>query len=156
MIKRTSCATLLILLGACSCQERNSQRISSDEFTDILTQISTGWNEGNARMAADVFAGDAVYEEPPRKQYYRGQPAIFEFFGGEKGFDRPMKMTWHHVAFDEDTQIGFGEYTFAMNKQYHGIVIIMIKNKKIARWREYQYESSLDWSVFSGEGDSAK
>jgi hypothetical protein len=38
-----------------------------------------------------------------------------------------------------------------MNKQYHGIVAIKINDGKIALWREYQYESSLDWEVFSGE-----
>jgi hypothetical protein len=156
MMNRTSCTTLLFLLVACACQKRETQRISGGEFTHMLTQISDGWNGGNARMAADVFAVDAVYEEPPRKQYYKGQAAIFEFFGGEKGFDRPMEMTWHHVAFNEEAQIGFGEYTFVMNKQYHGIVMLKIENGKIAVWREYQYESSLDWSAFSGEGNSRK
>ena len=27
-----------------------------------------------------------------------------------------MKMTWHHLAFDEESQVGFGEYTFQMNR----------------------------------------
>jgi len=150
MRRKNFCATL-ILIVACSCQKAEPDHIDSKEFSDLLTQVADGWNEGNARKAADAFADDATYEEPPRKQYYKGKTSIFEFFGGEKGFDKPMKMTWHHIAFNEKTQIGFGEYTFAMNKQYHGIVIVTVKNKKIAVWREYQYESSLDWSVFSGE-----
>lgn len=153
-IIRNPAIPLVVLLIACTSQT-GSKRISKDEFNEILTQIAKGWNDGNARIAADVFAADAVYEEPPKKQYYRGQAAIFEFFGGEKGFDRPMKMTWHHVAFNQEAQIGFGEYTFAMNKQYHGIVVIKVENGKIALWREYQYESSLDWNTFSGEDDSS-
>jgi hypothetical protein len=156
LIKRHSYTPLVFLIAAFSCQDRESEQLSGKQFADVLLQISDGWNRGNARMAADVFAVDAIYEEPPRKQYYAGQAAIFEFFGGEKGFDIPMKMKWHNVAFDEDAQVGFGEYTFAMNKQYHGIVVVKIKKKKIARWREYQYESPMEWSIFSGEGDIAK
>jgi hypothetical protein len=151
VIKR-SFTTLFFFLATFCCSDREKQQVSSRQFVDMLIQISDGWNRGNARVAADVFAIDAIYEEPPRKQYYAGKAAIFEFFGGEKGFDRPMKMTWHNVAFDEEAQVGFGEYTFAMNKQYHGIVVVKIKNKKIALWREYQYESSTEWCVFSGEG----
>jgi hypothetical protein len=150
---RNSWTTVILLLVACSCQSK-TQHISDEEFVEMLTQIAEGWNEGNARKAADVFADDAVYEEPPKKQYYQDKSEIFEFFGGEKGFDRAMTMTWHHVAFNEETQIGFGEYTFAMNKQYHGIVVVKIKRGKIASWREYQYESPLDWKVFSGEDGS--
>lgn len=104
-------------------------------------------------MAADVFATNAVYEEPPKKQFYKGKQHLFEFFGGEKGFDRPMKMIWHNIAFDEETQVGFGEYTFSLNKQYHGIVAIKIENGKIISWREYQYQSELDWKTFAGEGE---
>jgi hypothetical protein len=121
----------------------------------MLRVVAEGWNEGNAEKAANMFAENAIYEEPPKKQYYQGKAAIFEFFGGKKGFELPMKMTWHHFAFNEETQIGFGEYTFAMNKQYHGIVMVRVKDKKIASWREYQYESSLDWSVFSGESEDS-
>jgi hypothetical protein len=127
--------------------------ITGQQFSTLLNQVSRGWNEGNARMAADVFATDAVYEEPPKKQFYKGRHAIFEFFGGEKGFDRPMKMTWHNIAFNEDTQVGFGEYTFSMNNQYHGIVAIKIENRKITSWREYQYQSADDWKTFAGESE---
>ncbi|HKZ39234.1 MAG TPA: nuclear transport factor 2 family protein [Chryseolinea sp.] len=152
LIKRNS-SLILLLLFVCCRQNIEKESISSEQFTNVLKQISDGWNEGNARKAVDVFAVDAVYEEPPRKQYYKGHTAIFEFFGGDKGFNRPMKMRWHNVAFNEDAQIGFGEYTFAMNKQYHGIVAIKIKNGKIALWREYQYESSMDWKEFSGDSE---
>ncbi|MHA4739525.1 nuclear transport factor 2 family protein [Dyadobacter sp. MSC1_007] len=151
----TLATALFLLVVRCSRISEN-KRLSSEQFTDLLTQVSDGWNAGDARKAADVFAEDAIYEEPPKKQYYQGQASIFEFFGGKKGLPRPMKMNWHHIAFNEQTQIGFGEYSFAMNKQYHGIATIKIKNKKIAVWREYQYESSMDWGTFSGEGNVSK
>lgn len=141
---------ILFLLLIC-CQNSEKQSISSEDFTRILKQVADGWKEGNASKAAEVFAVDAVYEEPPRRQYYRGQAAIFNFFGGNEGFNRPMKMTWHNIAFNEGSQIGFGEYTFSMNKQYHGIVAIKVENGKIISWREYQYESSMEWNEFSSE-----
>jgi 2-polyprenyl-3-methyl-5-hydroxy-6-metoxy-1,4-benzoquinol methylase len=43
------------------------------------------------------------------------------------GTDIPMKMIWHHLAFNEEGQIEFGEYTFEMHEGYHGIVVVKIK-----------------------------
>ncbi len=62
-----------------------------------------------------------------------------------------MKMTWRHIVFDEAKQVGCGEFTFSYGSQVHGMVIIKTKNGKIHRWREYWYESSLDWNDFIGE-----
>jgi hypothetical protein len=138
------------LFGCSSAHQRG--QITRTEFSSLLDQVAEGWNEGDAKKAAAVFAGDAVYQEPPGKQLYKGHASIFEFFGGEKGFDRPMKMKWHNMAFNEDVQVGFGEYTFAMNNQYHGIVVVKIENGKIISWREYQYQSQMDWNMFAGEG----
>lgn len=111
--------------------------------------VSKGWNESNARKAADCFSEDAVYVEPPDKQVYRGRPELYEFFGGGNGTDIPMIMTWHHLAFDEEKQTGFGEYSFQMHGKYHGIVVVKIESGLIARWREYQFQSDLDWEVFT-------
>ena len=60
-------------------------------------------------------------------------------------------MKWHNLAFNEEAQIGFGEYTFEMNSQYHGIVIMQFENGEIVKWREYQYKSELNWKEFTGE-----
>ena len=125
--------------------------INEKYFTEVLTNIAKGWNEGNATFAAQYFADSAVYEEPPRNQLYKGQKEIFEFFGCERGFDKPMKMAWHNLAFNEEKQIGFGEYSFALNNQYHGIVIMKFENGKIVKWREYQYKSNLSWDEFTDE-----
>jgi hypothetical protein len=35
-----------------------------------MQTIAAGWNEGNARKAADCFSEDAIYVEPPEKQLY--------------------------------------------------------------------------------------
>jgi hypothetical protein len=136
----------LILLTRCS-----TVTLDEKSFTEIATNIAKGWNEGNAAFASQYFDEDAVYEEPPRNQLYKGRKEIFEFFGAETGFERPMRMEWHNLAFNEEKQIGFGEYTFAMNNQYHGVVIMKFEGGKIMKWREYQYKSKLTWDDFAAE-----
>lgn len=126
-------------------------KITTQEFRKLLKTIAEGWNEGNPKKAADCFTDDAIYTEPPDKQVYIGRNALYEFFGGDKNPAPPMKMTWHHLAFDETEQIGFGEYTFQGNNRYHGIVIVKIRNGMVCNWREYQYKSALEWEAFLGK-----
>lgn len=123
--------------------------ITAVKFNQLMQTIADGWNEGDALKAVDCFSDDAIYTEPPDKQVYRGRAELFEFFGGDKGTDVPMKMTWHHLAFNEETQVGFGEYTFQMHGKYHGIVIVKLENGLVRFWREYQYKTGLDWEQFS-------
>ena len=56
-------------------------------------------------------------------------------------------MTWHHLVFDPDTQVGGGEYTFRLNRQYYGVVMVKPRGGQIERWREYQIESSLSFEA---------
>jgi ketosteroid isomerase-like protein len=118
-------------------------------FRRLLATVADGWHAGDARRAADCFTEDAVYAEPPDRQLYRGREELFRFFGGAQ--PPPMTMRWHHVVFDDDRQVGVGEYTFQGRRRYHGLVIVKVENGKIARWREYQYESDLDWEAFAGD-----
>lgn len=62
-------------------------------------------------------------------------------------------MIWHHLAFDMESQTGFGEYTFQGKNQYHGIVSVRISSGKISNWREYQYKSELPWKQFVKKND---
>lgn len=123
--------------------------MTRSDFYHLMQTIAEGWNEGNARKAANCFHEDAIYVEPPEKQLYHGRSELYEFFGGDKGTDIPMKMTWHHLAFDEEEQVGFGEYTFQMHGRYHGIVVVKVAEGSIEHWREYQYRSELDWEEFT-------
>ena len=125
--------------------------ITALEFEQLMQTVANGWNTGNARNAADSFNEDAIYIEPPDKQLYRGRAELYEFFGGDAGTDIPMKMAWHHLAFNEEEQVGFGEYTFQMHGRYHGIVVVKIEAGLIQHWREYQYRSELDWEQFTSQ-----
>ena len=124
-------------------------KLSTNEFNQLMQTVADGWNEGNARKATDCFSEDAIYVEPPEKQLYHGRAELYEFFGGDNGTDLPMKMTWHHLAFNEEEQVGFGEYTFQLHGCYHGIVVVKIVAGLIKAWREYQYRSELNWEEFT-------
>lgn len=124
---------------------------SSREFNQLMQTIADGWNEGDAHKAADCFSEDVIYVEPPEKQLYRGRTELYEFFGGEQGTDAPMNMTWHHLAFNEQEQVGFGEYTFQMHRRYHGIVVVKLESGLIKHWREYQYRSEFSWEEFTSQ-----
>jgi ketosteroid isomerase-like protein len=122
----------------------------SDEvaFRQLMQRLADGWNEGDARRAADCFTEDAVYTEPPDKQEYRGRQKLYEFFGGDLGRKASMHMVWHHLAFNASTQVGLGEFTFEYGSKAHGVVVVKLRDGRIAHWREYYYESALSWEEF--------
>jgi len=121
----------------------------SSTFNDLLQIIADGWHEGNARTAADCFGQEAIYIEPPEKELYHGHSELSEFFGGDSSPDIVMKMTWHHLVFNEEEQIGFGEYTFEMHRRFHGIVMVKTEIGLIKQWREYQCPTELNWEEFT-------
>lgn len=121
------------------------------EFQRLLATVAHAWAIGDARLAADCFAIDALYMEPPDQQRYSGRHELFTFFGGDDPSPLQMSMVWHQIVFDEQGQIGFGEYTFVGGSTYHGVAVIALIDDVIASWREYQYRSDLDWLSFVGQ-----
>jgi len=86
-------------------------RLTAHQLRSVMQTIAEGWNRGNAQLAVSCVAEDAVYSAPPSSPH-RGRQALYDFFGGSKGRELPMHMTWHNLVFDADQQIGVGEYTF--------------------------------------------
>ena len=120
--------------------------MNHDAFVTLMRTIADAWNAGDTNRALACFADDAVYMEPRDEQRYEGRAELFDFFGGDD--PPPMSMTWHHLVVEGD--IGVGEYTYRGNRQYHGLVIVALRNGVIARWREYQTASPLPWEEFVG------
>ncbi|WP_128543707.1 nuclear transport factor 2 family protein [Larkinella soli] len=144
---------LILLLGCFGpftgqAQTISRKPITRTEFVRLMQTLAAGLNENNAYKAADCFALDALYTEPPNRKNFRGRHKIFDYFGGIKGRPTLMKMTWHHLAFDEQTQIGSGEFTLSSGNTIHGMVSVRIRDGLIGNWREYFYESPLDWNAF--------
>lgn len=139
--------SLGLLLASCAAEPRGGGS-SAAQFRTVLNDLAEAWNQGDARRAADCFTADAVYTEPPDKQVYRGREELFRFFGGAQGRAGQMAMQWHHLAFDEETQIGFGEFTFTYGSTVHGVAVVRLRDGRIANWREYWYESALPWDRF--------
>jgi len=146
-----SAVAILALVGCNSSRKSPSPSFTQADFRKVLGTVAQGLNTGNARLAADCFTDDAMYSSPPNPEIRKGRQTLFEFFGGEKGRLQPMSMLWHHIVFDQATQIGMGEYTFTYQIRTHGIAIIRIVGGKIANWRAYEQESPKGWEEMIGE-----
>ena len=129
---------------------RPARRLTTDEYKALMNRLAEAWNANDARRAVDLFTADAVYSAPPSGRVRRGRDELLRFFGGPTGRPRPMRMDWHHLAFDEESQIGAGEYTFTYETRTHGAVMVRIVDGKIANWREYEQASPLEWEAFVG------
>jgi hypothetical protein len=120
------------------------------EFVHLMWTIAQAWNTGDAHAAAECFSEDVIYVEPPDRQRYVGRTAVYELSGGDR--PSPISMTWHHLIFDPDQQVGCGEYTFRGRRQFHGLVIVQVDDGRIRRWREYQYhDDERNWAEFVGD-----
>ena len=119
-------------------------------FRALLDSVAAGWNTNRAELAASCFTEAAVYLEPPNRQLYRGRAALREFFATSIAPARTDRMRWHAVAFDSAQQVGFGEYTYRGQRNYHGVVVLHLEGGLIRSWREYQYGSPLTWEEFVG------
>jgi SnoaL-like domain len=129
---------------------RPAGHLTTGGYKRLMNQLAQAWNANDARRAVELFTDDAVYSAPPGGRVRRGRDELFRFFGGPIGRPRPMRMDWHHLVFDEESQIGAGEYTFTYEIRTHGTVMVRIVNGKIANWREYEEASPLDWEEFMG------
>jgi hypothetical protein len=127
----------------------NSRQITRSEFVQLLESLADAWNQGDAARAANCFTPDALYTEPPDRQYYAGREALYRFFGGPNGRPGQMQMLWHHVIFDEERQLGAGEFTFSYGETVHGVTMIKVRDGLISNWREYWYASPLSWEAFT-------
>ncbi len=133
------------------CDGESGSPLSAAEFRALMNTVAQGWNEGDSMKSARCFAKNAVYMEPPDLQAYEGRDALYAFFGGEQQPPSPGRMTWHHLIFDEEEQIGAGEYTYQGNHRLHGMVVVHLTAGMISHWREYQRASSMTWDEFVGK-----
>ncbi|ESA38722.1 hypothetical protein N836_30865 [Leptolyngbya sp. Heron Island J] len=130
------------------------QKISTVEFRQLADKISAGWSEGNAKKAASAFSEDVVFFETVDNLKFSGREAIYQYSGGDDSSSVDMNMSWHNLVFDEEKQLGFGEFTFQLNSSYqiHGVASMTVLNGLISSWRQYYVESPLPWNGFVDMG----
>ena len=118
--------------------------MTRQEFEEMLQTLARGWAEKDYEKVASWFADDVRYLDPLRYRF-GSRAELLEFFGGEAGEESTV---WHNVVFDEERQLGAAEYTYQGTHRYHGTVWVQVRGNLIARWREYQHVSDLEWEGF--------
>jgi hypothetical protein len=120
--------------------------MTRQEFEAMLQALARGWADRDYEKVACFFAEDVRYADPTR---YRiaSRAELLEFFRNDEGFEQIT--VWHNFVFDEERQVGAAEYTYQGTHRYHGTVWIQVRGNLIARWREYQHVSDLEWEDFS-------
>lgn len=111
----------------------------------MLQALARGWREKDYDKVASWFADDVRYLDPTRYRFASRAELLELFFKGEENEESTV---WHDVVFDEERQLGAAEYTYQGTHRYHGTVWVQLRGNLIARWREYQHVSDLEWEDF--------
>ena len=81
-------------------------------------------------------------------QLYRGHDELRPYFGA---IDPGTRMRFHTLMLDERGEVGAGEYTFSVEGTPladHGVVVVELRDDRIAFWREYQRKGQAERSEF--------
>lgn len=122
--------------------------ISFIEFETIMTTVAKAWSIPDTDMALQCFDDNAVYMEPPDIQLYIGKSQLRPYFDA---LTSDYYLDFHNIWFNETTQTGAVEYSFGIrgNEQCDtGIIVVEIRNRLIAFWREYQRKGPSDFHTF--------
>jgi ketosteroid isomerase-like protein len=137
----------VIASGGC---ERRVRRdgIKESAFRELMNRLADGWSRQNTEQALSCFTEDAVYMEPPNIQFYEGHIQLRPYFAALKP---GTFMRFHNLWFDESRQVGVGEYSFGESGATtadHGVVVVELRDGRIAFWREYQQKGPVSFDRF--------
>ena len=118
--------------------------MNTSEFRCLMITIAEAWNEADPIKAVSCFAEDAIYMETPDRHFFEGRDQLLALFATLRPGNN---MQWHYIWFDEPSQVGAGEFTFA-ECQAHGAAIIEVEGERIRLWREYQWHGQMPWEQF--------
>lgn len=124
--------------------------LNAQEFYALMERLARAWSEQDTDSALDCFLHDALYTEPPDIQMYRGREQLRSYFAALKP---GTFMRFHNLWFDESKQVGAGEFSFGMTNSStadHGVIVVEIRDGKIAVWREYQRKGPSAFQDFIG------
>ena len=113
-----------------------------------MQRLADAWEAQDTDAGVDCFTPDAVYMEPPDIQLVIGHDQLRPYFAEVPA---GTVMRWHHLSFDEASQTGAGEFTFGEEGDPiadHGVCIVVLRDDRIAHWREYLVKGPLDQADF--------
>jgi hypothetical protein len=122
--------------------------IDSAGFAELMRKLARAWEARDTRAAVECFTHDAVYVEPPDLQFYTGHQQLHAYFDA---LTEGTFMRLHNLWFDEEAQIGAAEYSFGTAgaaQADHGVVVVELRERRIAFWREYQRKGSNSFADF--------
>jgi ketosteroid isomerase-like protein len=122
--------------------------LTSDEFRHLMQRLAAAWGAQDTDTALDCFAPDAVYTEPPDIQFYTGHDQLRPYFAALKP---GTFLTFHQLWFDEQQQSGIGEFSFGgagRPSADHGVIVVQLRDGRIATWREYQRKGPTSFADF--------
>ena len=112
--------------------------MNQGEFRELMERLARGWSTQDTDLALSCFTPDAVYMEPPDLQLFVGHDQLRPYFAA---LTPGTYMRFRVLAFDEDAQVGAGEYAFGSEEEDtadHGVAVVELENGRIRFWREYQ------------------
>jgi hypothetical protein len=152
-------AILLILVTSCEVhyqkipvdresdiKSSSSKKISTEEFKKLIQTVAEGNNEGNVAKVIGCFTKDAVYKEASDTRKFTPLEFFNIMLGTDEDYKAPLNMTWQRLSFQEEDQIGNGEYTFQRPGRYHATVLIKIRDGLISSWQEIRQRSDIEWT----------
>jgi ketosteroid isomerase-like protein len=122
--------------------------MNTSDYVALMNRLAAAWSTQDTDAGLDCFTEDAVYMEPPDIQIYLGREQLRPYFAALKP---GTYLRFHHLWFDEATQTGAGEYSFGGEGKPladHGVMVVEIRQGKIAFWREYQRKGPAPFDQF--------
>ena len=151
-LNRLQAGLLVVCLFGLVANSGAQDRMDVD-FDSLMGRVAQGWTTNDTELALSAFTPDAVYTEPPDRQYYRGHGELRRFFDAV----RPgSSMIWHHLWYDPETGVGAGEYSFhngGRDTAVHGVAVVKLHDGKIQVWREYQRRGAIGFEDFHDPTD---
>jgi len=122
--------------------------IDTHQFHTLMSRLARAWNKQQANDVATCFAPNVIISQVIQAIIWQGHDEVQDYV---KKFMAKNKthMVWHHLLFDEESQVGSGEYSFSVDSQHrHGIVLVKIEDGKIINLRAYETPSDMGWQQF--------
>jgi uncharacterized protein (TIGR02246 family) len=112
------------------------------DLTELLAAFGECLARGDAQAAADLFAPDAIYDEPPAA-HLEGRDAIAAFIADFAARHTDVSFTVTRSLASSDGSLLAAEWHWAyrrldgMRRAFDGISFVTLHNGRITSWRGF-------------------